>query len=446
MSTHELERAAFNSYRVTQKWVSMAKGDFDPRVFYTCEKVRIFKAHNDSVSVREVFFLPHGIHGHNLMLTVSKKIWSVLRVWMVNEVGDPMGEWGRRGVLFKNIAVNQDSESQVTVAVGMVTAEGQHTVEFLKLTPSFSFETVCSLETNLSPIALKGDLVALCDAKSKTAIFNWATSGYALLDDDDGDDSDSLRAKYVHQVVFAHESVLVARFLSLSLFAMPELHPGYHENAMAHRPLSKFEYGTQDGMCISLSNDLKSCKIIMREGSDPWRPQDDINLRVYDLPFNPDYYRQSPPELEDPPETQSPPYLFPPRLKATIPTSRGRLVATGIRLGKCGTALWVKPKPWRGVAEGMVTMPYIVPELEPPRLPSEDEREKEYVMGAVLWDSALRGDTDGSLVSADEPIVLKPFEMKTNGKREDWTCMDYDEETGMFALGHEDGAVTLCSM
>ena len=42
--------------------------------------------------------------------------------------------------------------------------------------------------------------------------------------------------------------------------------------------------------------------------------------------------------------------------------------------------------------------------------------------------------------------MLKPFEMKTNGKREDWTCMDYDEETGMFALGHEDGAVTLCSM
>jgi hypothetical protein len=123
MSTPELERAAFNSYRVTQKWVSMARGDFGARKLYTCERVKIFRAHSDSVSVREVFFLPHGIHGHNLMLTVSKKVWSILRVWEVNEVGYPMGEWGRRGVLFKNIAVNQDNESKVTVAVGMVTAE-----------------------------------------------------------------------------------------------------------------------------------------------------------------------------------------------------------------------------------------------------------------------------------------------------------------------------------
>lgn len=50
-------------------------------------------------------------------------------------------------------------------------------------------------------------------------------------------------------------------------------------------------------------------------------------------------------------------------------------------------------------------------------------------------------------VAGDEgPTVLKSFLIKTNRKWEDWTCMDYDEETGMFALGHEDGMVTLCAM
>lgn len=241
----------------------------------------------------------------------------------------------------------------------------------------------------MSPLTLKGEIVALCDAKCKTAIFNWATSGYALLDDDDT--SDTLRANYVHQVAFAHESVIVARFHSLTLFAMPELRPDSPEDAVPHMPLSKFEFSTQDGMRVSLSKDQRSCKILMREDSDPWKSRDEVICRVYDLPFNPAYPNPLRGAQE---EETSPPYSFPPVLKATIPTSRGRLVAREIRLGKCGTALWVKPKPWRGVAEGLVTIPYSVPEGQHPntfmRPASEEEREKEYLMGTVLWDSELR--------------------------------------------------------
>lgn len=104
----------------------MVRGDEDVNTRKLCDWVSIFRAHNDSVAVREIFFLPRGIHGRNLVLTVSKKVWSVIRVWEITpdgEVGDPIGEWGLRGVLFKTIAVNSDRDSKVTVAIGIVAQE-----------------------------------------------------------------------------------------------------------------------------------------------------------------------------------------------------------------------------------------------------------------------------------------------------------------------------------
>lgn len=244
----------------------------------------------------------------------------------------------------------------------------EHYVELINLTPTFAFQVMRSLPTLAGPISLNGDLVALCNYSSRTTLWNWSTSSYAVLNEDlpaEGDglgqttrsrsvdildnrgrhlyDDDEMRSFPIQvELDTAHGSVLVGRALALTMFAMPTVwyHTLPEAEALATGYLAKHYFGFLDAICFT-SNSTSYHILVRGYSDDAGKGQYPHFLRVYRLPPN-----------DDPASIL--PYTFPPIEQATIPTKRGRLCCTDTFLGKKGVAMWVQPRPWRGYEEGCV--------------------------------------------------------------------------------------------
>ena len=170
-------------------------------------------------------------------------------------------------------------------------------------------------------------------------------------------------------VLFAHESVFVARARSLDLFPIPKLTLPSEGVPDVCYPLASYSFGWIDSVAMSvtppeppesgladISQTYPSISILLRAESDnPWS-SNIHRLRRYMLPPNP-LYTGAPasPSRRDVAEYFNPetgsyydpacPYLFPPRPTAHVPALRGFLRCADVALGPRGSALWIQPRP-----------------------------------------------------------------------------------------------------
>ncbi|EAU83733.2 hypothetical protein CC1G_05637 [Coprinopsis cinerea okayama7 len=471
----DLERYTIQGYRLAEIWGR--RDDVTKPIGF--QSVVNLEGHSGS-AVSEVHFLPM----KDMLLTVSKSVWVVMTVWQIGAVGNPdpvkLCEWSPRGALFQGLAVNSDPTSPATLAVSVIDRSNEHHAHVLSLNQesqsTWALTTLVSFQTHFIPLTLEGNQVALCDDSSQTAIWDWSTSEYATLDEDlretDSEEPPALQSMWTHnvasQVLFTLDSVLVVRARSLCLFPCPKLAESNDPVATSAGPLARHSFGWLDGVTVSPQTSTRgnttSYNILLRaESDDPWQPPDAHTLCVYTLDVNPDYLvsgsTDSTPSLDSVEGAATPPpllpYIFPPRYQTKIPTSRGALRCPSLRLGSCGTAVWVKPGESVGSATGLVQMPchqdpffnngytdddYAVPMPISFARPFKG-RGKECLMAAVLPSSSLYHHSKASTANQTSPVMLM-----SNQDLQDWTCLDYDEATGRIALGKGDGHTLLLSL
>ncbi|SJL17337.1 uncharacterized protein ARMOST_20887 [Armillaria ostoyae] len=105
--------------------------------------------------------------------SVFKGIWSVLTIWDFARV-HKCSEWSPKGAIFTGVELNADLESEADVTVSL----SQRTV-LLPLDDNGFLHQMCSIDTDLCPVNITGDIVALSNNISKALICNWKTDDIA---------------------------------------------------------------------------------------------------------------------------------------------------------------------------------------------------------------------------------------------------------------------------
>jgi hypothetical protein len=231
------------------------------------------------------------------------------------------------------------------------------------------------------------------------------------------------------QVLFVHKSILVVRARSIHLFPEPAL--GSSEApAPRYGPIARHSFGWIDD--VSVSVDLwkteqpassGSVSILIRsESDDPWA-SDVHSLDLYVLEPNPAFVLPSAEEREK--RTSLAPYIFPPTPSVKVPSTRGSLRCTDVRLGRYGTAVWIQPQD-RSVT-GLIPSDLHLQEVSAPDI-------NETLVAAVF---------PGPLNNTGHTAGARS--LWTNSFN-NWTCLDYDEVLGRIALGSSYGRVTILDL
>lgn len=79
-----------------------------------------------------------------------------------------------------------------------------------------SLHEICSIDTDVCPVNITGDVIALIDDASKMHIYNWKIDQGAYLDDT----SDSEHDHYI-QVVFTLTTILVVPARYIAVYTVP---------------------------------------------------------------------------------------------------------------------------------------------------------------------------------------------------------------------------------
>ncbi|KAK0445680.1 uncharacterized protein EV420DRAFT_1276985 [Desarmillaria tabescens] len=314
----------------------------------------------------EIKFIPG--RQHKWLLTVSKGIWSVLTIWDI-ALGCKCSEWSLRGALFTGLKLNTDTESEASMAVAL---DGSQRIVLLHLDDGGKLREIHSFDSDLHPVTLTGDIIALSDHISTTLIYNWKTDERAYLDE--GGD---MQYDHCIQIIFTAQTILIICACSINLYTTP---PFLH--GQTHSPTASHSFGWIDSASATPTSIL-----IRSESDNPWIPDVD-SFELYSLSS------------------------FPPILTSKISSRRGVLRCTGVILGKCGTAIWIRP--YREM-----TFP--------------DEEHHETLMAAVF---------PGPLNPTAQPRVREVFSNPLNN----WTTLDYDEELGRIALGSGLGKITVVQL
>ncbi|KAF8148396.1 hypothetical protein B0H34DRAFT_736837 [Crassisporium funariophilum] len=442
-----LRHRTLRACRIAQKWLS---GSVKPH------RKRYISGTSET-SVSDVRFVPG--HDERLVLTISRTVWSAIGIWDVSiDKPKKLCEWSPRGAIFSGVAPNSENESEVTVAVSLQ-INGKNCVKVLCLHEgsrgSFSLREVYSVDTDMKVMTLVGESLALSDDVSQTAIWNWKNGTYALLQH-----TVDIPVQYNHclQVLFAHQSILVARARSIYLFPLPLLQapsPG-STSLTPYAPIAQHSFGWVDSVSVAIyphpnhgimpkfsdGCSWHPLSILVRgESDDPWA-SDAHTLDLYKLETNPSYIiagsdSNNHDDME-PPSNNVSPYLFPPMLISHIQTRRGALRCTSVILGQAGTAMWIQPQDRH--RSGL--LPDDILEQGRPRV------ENESLMMAVFpgplspSDIDIDGDGDGQGGKGKIGMAKKVFGTQYNN----WTAFDYDESLGRIALGSSFGVVTILEL
>lgn len=278
---------------------------------------------------------------------------------------------------------------------------------------------------------LQGDLLAIANDISETVIWNW-TSGTSATLQHPQDETDEWQVSVSHkilnfialivvpqhdnciQVVFAYDSILVARARSIHLFPNPEL----KTVPQIYEPVARHSFGWVDSIFVTanpLSGSNQSLSILVRgENDDPW------SASVHSLDF---YILER--DVNYP--SQPSPYIFPPTLSTQVTSTRGSLRCRDVILGPCGTAVWIQPQD-RAVV-GLIS----TDEDYPAQLIHTRSGHESIV--AAAFPGPLRSDETTS----------RSRTLFTN-RLNNWTSMDYDETLGKIALGSSFGRVMVLEM
>ncbi|KAF8637532.1 hypothetical protein AX17_002758 [Amanita inopinata Kibby_2008] len=501
LSVESLERSTCNAYRLGHKWRSRG---LTPRTMHYVYGVF-------SAAISDVRFVPG--HGDKWLVTISKSIWSVLAVWHIAGTGTPQkrGEWSPKGAIFKGFCLNTDANSEATLAIALQHG-GKDVVYILSLKErddgTVKFETVTSVVTRFMPMTLHGDILALSNDLTQTAIWNWRSNEYAMLHNT-RDEEDTWQHNICTQVLIEPENnfILVVRDRSIHLFPYPELTKP-EQPPSTYSAIANHAFGLIDGIAATFAshssnetdrtNDhppnrpMKPISILSRQKSrDPWH-SDTYYVRHYSILPNPDYDPDTPlpkgsPESEPTPidfhptttipppatstltatATSSPnynpksaaPYLFPPIFTTHITPLRGSLggslPCTNLILGRHGTAVWISPRDraaaglyWSDDESPLQIVPYV-------------ERSNERLLAAVFRGSMVHRMPDRDGEGGENAVKSRVQRLRESRERElrergevdkwticvndrnNWTSLDYDEDTGRVALGTSSGDLTI---
>lgn len=416
MSVPELEWNTCHAFSLASRWLS---GCSVPRG-------RLFIDATSNTSVSEIRFVPG--HAGQWILTVSKGVWDVITIWDVTAEPQKCCEWSPRGAIFNGFALNADETSEATLAVSVM-KEGEHMVDIMSVDSNidgtYHFRILNTIQSNLKPIALQGDLLAISDDAACTMIWDWRAGTSAILEHPP-DDLAVWHSNCI-QVIFAHDSILVVRARFIHLFPEPDL----HDPPQVYMPIARHSFGWIDGVSVAPTQSLSgsdmspgfpSLSILVRGESDnPWS-SGLHSLDLFTLRPNPSY-RSS--DIE----TSSIPYIFPPALTTQVQAVCGHLRCRAVILGRCGTAVWIQPRDWAVVG-----------------LLSNEEFPAQAIHTVSGHESLVAATFPGPL-AASNPIedVTRSRTLYTNHLN-NWTSLDYDEALGRIALGSSFGRVLILEL
>ncbi|KAJ7466276.1 hypothetical protein B0H11DRAFT_2284706 [Mycena galericulata] len=440
LTAPELERRTRHAYRLASRWLSKSQESLQPSVFSE------FDATNGT-PVSELRFVPG--HSGNWLLAISKGIWSIISLWELSDTGEvprKRFEWSRRGALLQSFVLNDDATSEATLAVSVMEASGTH-VEIICLREDTGFRSVCTINSNLHPVHLHGDLLVLCDPIDVSVVMNWKTSTSAILQRPQDASQSALSINdHCHQVVVSTEWILIVRARTLTLFRNPPLTT---EPPVVHAPLAVHSFGWVDGVAVTTilgaprdptSGKTPPLSILIRpEPDNPWAADDEHVLELYVL--HPDPASTSPSTSDPHGARPGPYYTFPPVRAARVPSRGGSLHCSALRLGRHGTAVWLEPQDRSAgglfhAYDGDVHAP----------VTRRDER----LVCAAFPGPLFRGgpgadvDLDGGDVDA-KPLEVQGRTLRAN-ELNNWKALDYDEVRGLVAVASTRGKITVLSL
>ncbi|KIJ14407.1 hypothetical protein PAXINDRAFT_12772 [Paxillus involutus ATCC 200175] len=413
LTTKDLERQTLRAYKLGTNWRSS-----NTKLYHVAEVA------NKSESIEEIKFLTH--REQHWVVTTSRGIWSDLYLRDCDTL-QVVAQWSPGKALFNGMAVNTDHDSDAAIAIA-VQRNGVMSVEILSLshddpTSGVEIQSVATLNTCHKPIALRGDLVALCDHDSETLILNWKTQEQCLLKS-----PETRKDKPLH-VIFAEGSIFVVRARSTCVFTEPRM-LSQGNGLPITLPYVFVSFGWVDGVALALrpstqfhttSSSQPSLSILVRtKGDDPWRLEDQFKFSTFNATQNstsPSTSHPDAPSIDNDTGT----FPFTPVSRLYSP-HHGPLRCSDMVLGPYGTAVWVQPADWAmaGLLSENGYLNYI------PAAPS-----KETLVVAIFPGPLNRG--------SPEACIKVSFE--NNGFA--WSCLDYDEERGLIALGSNFGGLTM---
>ncbi|KAJ6614970.1 hypothetical protein B0H10DRAFT_2261099, partial [Mycena sp. CBHHK59/15] len=431
LTVPQLERHTRHAYRLASRWLSLGGSPTTPISVGSFE----FDAMNGT-RVFDLRFVPS--HEGRWLLTISKGLWSIITRWELPDAGTmrnrKLFEWSRRDCLLQSFVLNGDSACEGALAVSVTQAGFGYSlhshVELMSIHKDAGFRTIRSIASNLSPVYLRGDLIVLCDPIDLTPVMNWRTGATAILQRPPALLESAISHDRCTQILFEADCVLVVRARSLTLFPNPPL----ERPATVHAPLISHSFGWADGVAVTtiLSSNSTSntgvtrpLSILIRpEPDDPWAGDDEHDLDLYTLH----------PAVA--PDENGIPYIFPPTLTARVPSSRGSLQCSDLRLGPRGTAVWIQPQD-----RSAVGLLHTMQDDAHAPVSRKDER----LICAVFPGPLYRHRNSETGVDADGPTTVLGCTLRSN-ELNNWKALDYDEVRGRIAVGSTRGKVTVLSL
>ncbi|PBK86040.1 hypothetical protein ARMGADRAFT_1169268 [Armillaria gallica] len=216
-----LEQRTCHAYRLATDWL----GD------------RLLTPKSDTIftgsPVTEIKLIPG--RRHKWLLAVLTGTGSqVLTIWDITRK-DKCSEWSQEGARYRTVKLNTDPESEASIAVSLL-----QKVVLLHLDDNGILHEMNTIDINLYPVALSGDIIALNNPPSKMLIYNWKTGAYAYLDE--GGD---LWRNPCLEVVLTPSIILVVRTFSISIYASPLLLHG-----QTHIPIATHSFDWVIGVSV----------------------------------------------------------------------------------------------------------------------------------------------------------------------------------------------------
>ncbi|KAJ6515495.1 hypothetical protein C8R45DRAFT_1086688 [Mycena sanguinolenta] len=416
----DLERHVRRASLLAARWLS------DKPI---CCTVRCEFDATNGTAVSDLRFFPG--HAGTWIIAVSTSIWPIIAVWELPDSGAPplkRFEWSNRDSLFQNFIINSDKNADATLAVS-VNQGGDTHVEILSIHEELGFLSLGRIDSTLTPVYFHGDLLVLCDHKDESVVMNWKSGASAILRRPENASQAGMGTNdRCIQIMVLVAAILVIREQSLTLFPNPPLTT---DPPVVHAPLAPERYfGWLDGAAAapilglttdSNANSLPPLSILIRpELDNPWLAHDGYKLNLYVLHPEPTF-----------PLSTACPYIFPPVLTAQVPSSRGSLQYSELRLGAHGTAVWIEPRDRSSMG--------LLADAHAPVA-----RQNERLVCAVLPGPFFRAgaadlDTDATPISVQGRTLLA-------NELNNWNALDYDEARGRVAIGSTWGRITVLSL
>lgn len=204
--------------------------------------------------------------------------------------------------------------------------------------------------------------------------------------------------------------------------------------------MAAHSFGWVDGVAVTTIIDPNShpdttgppaLSILIRpEPDDPWAADDAHDLDLYVLHPEPAF-----------PLSTTRPYIFPPVHTARVPSTRGSLQCSDLRLGSYGTAVWIEPHDRSSAG--------LLHDAHAP-VPRQNERLVCAAFPGPLFGFGFRArlaqvDDWEQQHDVVEPVSVMGRTLRAN-ELNNWKALDYDEVRGRIAVGSTRGRITVLSL